>query len=169
MGVMRQLDAVIALFLGLASACTQGPSPTNPCVTANARADREIDSLIAALDTVQGEFRDVADLTFMFVSDTRILESLGAQDRRAVPKLVECLGRTHWGRATAEHVGRIRVGVLCAEALIYTDFFQARNSTERWPEGFSDSTDVEYGAGAEDLRRAQRAWRAYLPHELCAE
>jgi hypothetical protein len=164
----RRFTIIRTLLLGL-SACSQTlpPSPTPPANAATSRVD--LDKLIAALDTVQGEFRDVADLTFMFVSESRLLEEIAAQDERAVPKLVECLGRTRLARATAEHVGRVRVGVLCAEALVYTDFFQARNSTDRWPAGFQDSTAHNYGAGPEELYRAQRAWRAYLAHEPLAE
>ena len=82
-----------------------------------------------------------------------------------MPKLVRCIGDTRVARATAEHVGLIRVGVLCGEALVYTDYFQARNSTDRWPEWFGDSTLHDYSASPDELHRAQRPWRRYLKEE----
>jgi hypothetical protein len=130
---------------------------------------KQLDMLIAALDTVQGDFREVGDAVYAFVSDSRLLEQIAKFDRRAVPKLVDCMGRTTIARATAFGEGGVRVGVLCAEALVFTDFFQRRNSSDLWPRGFQDSTDVDYHASPADLRRAQRRWREYLAHEATTD
>ena len=159
---MRSLATLARPVVFAALACSAPARQPSTASPATGLADRTLDSLIAALNTVQGEFRDVGHLVFVFASDSRLLEQIGAADERAVPKLVECLERPDFARATAAGVGRVRVGVLCAEALIRTDFFQARNASDAWPAGFEDSTRVAYDASAVDLRRAQRAWRAYL-------
>ena len=122
----------------------------------------KLDYLITALDTVQGDFPEVGDAVYALVSDNRLLERIAKFDSRAVPKLVDCMGRTEMARATAFGKSGVRVGVLCAEALIYTDFFQHRNSSDLLPAEFQDSADVDYHASSEELRRAQRHWRQYL-------
>jgi hypothetical protein len=155
----------ITVLVCAAVACSRASSTVGSPSASETATDAHLEALVGALDTVQGEFRDLADLTFAFISETRILEAIAAYNQRAVPRLVECLGDTKLARATAEHVGRIRVGVLCYEALVYTDYFQARNSAQRWPEGFIDSTFFNFNADPAELRRAQRAWRAYLRHE----
>jgi hypothetical protein len=151
---MRQHSTVAGLLFAAAVGCAPNTSPSGRVSTASQSA--QIDGLIAALDTVQGEFRDVADLTFVFMSDSHVLEELATYDEAAVIKLVDCLSRPHLVRATVEHSGHLRLGTLCYEALAYTDYFQAR------PKWFVDSVALTFNAEPKELRHAQRVWRAYL-------
>jgi hypothetical protein len=163
---VKHLAIGMVLVLTTAGGCHSRPETSSTGPTAAARLeDEQLDRLIAALDTVQGDFQEVGDAVHAFVSESRVLERIAGFDRRALPKLVDCLGHPQMAQATA-FGRRIRVGVLCAEALIYTDFFQRRNSSDQWPSGFQDSTDVDYDADVAQLRRAQRHWRLYLTHEM---
>jgi hypothetical protein len=145
-------ELLFTVALGCAPAATAGGHPVSD---ESARLDR----LIQALDTVQGEFRDVADLTYVFDSDSRVLEDIAAYNKVAVPRLVECLGRTHRVRATADYAGPLRLGVLCNEALASTDYFQERITAEKW---LADTVALTFTATPEELHRVQRIWRAYL-------
>jgi hypothetical protein len=160
LGALRQRTSFAGLLLTAAVNCAPTASRTSGASPAS--EDAHIDGLIAALDTVQGEFRDVGHLIFVFESESRVLEELAAYNEVAIPKLVDCLGYTSFARATADYTGRLRLGTLCGQALVYTDYFQTRQSAGLWPQWFSDSLPEGFGAEPEELRRAQRAWRAYL-------
>ena len=86
--------------------------------------------------------------------------ALGAlsQMPRALPRLVECMGRDLRSKATYDG-HPLLAGAVCFQGIVYSRYFQQRNQRD-WPPGFADSAFVDYTSPSlKDLRAAQRLWR----------
>ena len=164
---MRTLVLLGVLLLG---GCA-GSRPAGDALRPAAERQAELRRLIAALDTVQGEFREVGDMAWALVGGSNPLAAIAKADTAAVPLLAACIADTTVSRVrVAERSATpVRVGVLCLEAMIYTDWYQERNSSDRWPKGFRDSTALFYDATPAQLQRVHRLWQQYLAaHGLSA-
>jgi hypothetical protein len=153
-----------ALVMACSSKAAQ-PAPT-PGLT-----DTELRRLIEALDTMPGDLRSISEGSaqmrqFTFVPE--IVNPITAANERAVPALVACLGKAATSRVRGFERGFIPVGMVCAQVLQGTAFFQDRLSAGHLPSEFTDSTDLGEAPTPADLQRAQRAWERYLQAEMSA-
>jgi hypothetical protein len=159
---MARLNSIVtALVVG----CATGGGSAQHSATPE---DGQLDRLISALDTMPGALESISEgnaqmLQFTYVPE--IVDPLVAANERAVPKLVGCLNRSQPSKVKGPERGFVPVGVVCAQVLSSTAFFQDRLSSGDWPVEFRDSIEVGYSPTAAELERAQRAWKVYLRAE----
>jgi hypothetical protein len=130
-----------------------------------ARGSGDLECLVAALDTMRGSLESISEgsaqmMQFTYVPE--IVDPLIAANEAAVPMLVACLSRSQPSRVRGPDGRLVPVGVVCAQVLYSTAFFQQRLTSNRWPDSFRDSTELGYSPTSAELERAQQAWRAYL-------
>ncbi len=150
------------LVLVLMSGCASRSKPAQDSATP---PGKNIERLVAALDTMHGALKSISEgsaqmMQFIYVPE--IVDPLVDANEAAVPELVGCLNRSRPSNVTGPEGGLVPVGVVCAQVLYSTSYFQQRLTSNLWPEGFQDSIEVGYMPTSAELERAQRAWQNYL-------
>jgi hypothetical protein len=162
---MRKWHAHLA-GCALVMACSSRPAQSAPTPVLT---DTELQRLIQALDSMPGDIRSISEgsaqmLQFTFVPE--IVNPITAANERAVAGLVACLGKGASSRVRGFERGFVPIGMVCAQVLQGTAFFQDRLTGGQLPGELTDSTNLGEEPTPADLQRAQRAWEKYLQSEM---
>lgn len=114
----------------------------------------EADSLIAVLLSKRGGIGYGDSGVYAFVTDRGLLKRITRLEGHAMPPLVDCLGDTLPSMTYFDRARPLLRGAVCAQIAEAIDFFRAQPSAQ--------VPRVSSTATAEDLRRAQPAWRTYF-------
>jgi hypothetical protein len=163
-------DLLLATLLGtVVAACARPAAVEQPVPTPSVRAPesaaapQDVDQLIEALRHLPGEFRfiDPEQTGYYFTGSEALFRRIGELDSIAVPKLIECFGHTEPAAATLD--GRpVPIAVMCFQAFLRTEWFQARRRTRTLPLGPQGIGAVRLRSTPEELARTRHWWRTYI-------
>ena len=134
------------------------------CTLTFSEKDKSLRDLLSRLRSVQGEYERSSNRgVWEFKGNRDLFVAIAAYEDFAMPRLVECLGRTEASAVTVN--GRpVPLGVVCYQALMTTAYYEHGDAngdiTFDWP-GY-----IGPEASPEQLKAAQAAWHDVVKKKL---